>query len=67
MTATAVYLTADTEPNYDGDEVDVYFVSLGDDDGEPVGTVYTVRRGYSAALSLAERIAADRDLELVVE
>lgn len=65
MTTTAVYITEDVDIDFDGDEVLVYNVCTGDDDGEPTGTVYTVRRGFAAAIALGEKIAADRGLELV--
>jgi hypothetical protein len=68
MTATAVYVTADLDVDRDGDEVLVHNVYVGDDDAEPVGTVYTVRRGLAAAVRLADKIRADRRLaEVVVE
>ena len=55
------------EPYYnrDGDELPEWTVAVIDEDGDPVGTVYTVRQGHAAALALARRMAADRRLELV--
>lgn len=68
MTATAVYVIDDVDfDTYLDDEVQVFHVYIGDDDAEPVGKSYTVRRGRDAAVSLGEKIARDRRLELVVE
>ena len=39
-TATNVMLWDESEPNRHGDEVRVWFVQLGDDDGEPIGNAY---------------------------
>jgi len=49
-----------------GDEFPYWTVSLIDDDGEPVGTVYTVH-SYSKADALASKIARDRRVELVCD
>jgi hypothetical protein len=55
-----------SEPDQWGDEFPVWFVFVADDDGEPTGKTYKVF-SFDKALSLAERIAADRKLELEVE
>lgn len=64
-TAAAVYISADVD--YDrvvDDEVQVFTVYVGDDDAEPVGTVYNCRT-ENAAWNLGERMARDRRLSLV--
>ena len=66
-TTTAVFLSADVDIDFDGDEIQTFNVYVGDDDGEPTGKVYTVRRGYDAAFALGRKIAADRGLELVID
>jgi len=67
--ATAIYIGRDTDiDTYDsGDEIDVYHVFAGDDDGEPVGKVYTFRTGDVAkrAFALAVKMAKPRNLEIV--
>jgi len=39
-TATNVMVWDESEPDRHGDEVHVWFVQLGDDDGEPIGTAF---------------------------
>jgi hypothetical protein len=65
MTATAIYLTADTDIDFDGDEMDVFHVYAGDDDAEAVGKVYTFTTGHARAFALASKMATERGLELV--
>jgi hypothetical protein len=68
MTAVAVYVAADTDFDYRlDDEVLVHHVYVGDDEAEPVGKTYTVKGGRDAAIDLADRIAADRNLEVVID
>jgi hypothetical protein len=68
MTATAVYIIDDVDyDTYLDDEAQIFHVYVGDDDAEPVGKTYTVRRGRAAAISLGEKIARDRRLELVID
>ena len=52
--------------NKDGDEVPVWNVYLGDDNGEPVRTVYGVY-DFKKAQSLANVMSSDRKLELINE
>ena len=52
--------------NADGDEIPVWLVYEGDEEAEPVGTVYTCHN-FKAADSLARRMANDRRLELIYE
>ena len=52
--------------NADGDEVPVWCVYVGDEEAEPVSTVYHVY-DFARAQALAERIAQDRRLELIHE
>jgi hypothetical protein len=50
----------------DGDEVPTWSVCIGDDEGEPCGTVYRCST-FTGAVKLARDIARDRRLELVME
>ena len=54
------------EPAQDaeGEEIPVWTVYVGDADAEPVDTVYTCH-DFTAAEKLAQRIARDRQLELI--
>ena len=56
------------QPDQDreGEEIPVWVVYVGDQDAEPVGTVYHCH-DFKAAESLAKRIAHDRNIELVHE
>lgn len=64
----AVFVIDNTDwDTYLDDEVHVWHVYVGDDDGEPIGTTYTVRRGRESAIELGERMARDRHLELVTD
>ena len=66
--ATAIYFGADTDiDTYDsGDEIDIFYVYAGDDDAEPIGKVYT-SRNFKRMRTLAENMAAERKLELVID
>lgn len=61
----AVFVSEDVALDRDGDEVKIHAVYVGDEDGEPLGRVYTVWRGAGAALELGRRMSRDRRLELV--
>jgi hypothetical protein len=54
----------DTDP--EGEEIPVWYVYVGDEEAEPIGTVYHVH-AFVTARSLAEAIARDRRLELIAE
>lgn len=64
--STAIYIDRDTDVDtFDsGDEIDIWTVCVGDDDGEPTGKVYTCR-SEDAAWKLARNMARDRRLEIV--
>jgi hypothetical protein len=70
MSATAIYIDRDTDVDtFDsGDEIEIWTVCKGDDDGEPMGKVYTFRNGDSRkrAFALAIKMAKDAGgLEIV--
>lgn len=50
----------------EGNEIPTWLVFVGDDEGEPKGTLYRVF-SYTRAAGLAKRMAADRNLELIDE
>jgi hypothetical protein len=50
----------------EGDEIPVWLVYVGDEDAEPVDTVYTCYN-FAAAEKLAHAIARDRQLQLIHE
>ena len=52
--------------NRDGDEIPVWHVFVGDDQGEPVGRVYRTY-SYDKAETLANKMSHDRQLELIAE
>jgi hypothetical protein len=52
--------------NHDGDEVPIWFVFVGDEDSNPVSTVYHCHK-FNSAEGLAKRMARDRRLELIHE
>jgi len=56
------------QPDQDraGEEIPVWVVYVGDQEAEPVGTVYHCHE-FKAAEALAKRMAKDRQLELVHE
>ena len=56
------------QPDVDdeGEEIPVWVVYVGNDDGDPIGTVYRLHNFKSAEL-LAYRMAEDRNLELIHE
>ena len=51
----------------DGDEHPEWIVCAADDDREPVGRVYRVRKSLDLARRLAVRMAVDRHLPLEIE
>ena len=55
-----------SDQNRDGDEIPAWLVYVGDDEAEPVGTVYTFHN-FKAAEELAKRMSNDRRLELIHE
>ena len=54
------------DQDHEGEEIPVWIVYVGDEDAEPVGTVYHVYN-FARAQALAERMAKDRRLELIHE
>ena len=52
--------------DHDGDEIPTWSVCLGDEDGEPFGTVYRCFT-HAKARDLGARMSRDRRLELVDE
>ena len=50
--------------NHAGDEIPVWTVFVGDDDGIPVDQVYTCL-SFGTAERLAQRIADDRGIDLI--
>jgi hypothetical protein len=52
--------------NREGDEIPVWSVFVGDDEGIPVGRVYHVY-SFTKAQALAQAMAKDRNLELITE
>jgi len=56
----------ESDRNADGDEIPVWLVYVGDEDAEPVGTVYH-SHDFQAAEALARQMACDRRLELIHE
>ena len=55
---------SDQDP--EGEEIPVWVVYVGDEEAEPVSTVYHVYN-FARAQALAERMARDRRLELIHE
>jgi hypothetical protein len=55
-----------SDTNHDGDEVPVWVVYVGDEDADPISTVYYIHN-FSAAEKLARAMSRDRGLELVHE
>ena len=51
----------------DGDEHPEWVVCAADDDRDPVGRVYRVRKSLDLARRLAVRMAVDRHLPLEIE
>lgn len=56
------------QPDQDreGEEIPVWVVYVGDQDAEPIGTVYRCH-DFKVAEALAQRVARDRQLELIHE
>src|SRR5512135_2023371 len=54
------------DQDHEGEEIPVWVVYVGDEEAEPVSTVYHVYN-FARAQALAERIAQDRRLELIDE
>ena len=55
-----------SDTNADGDEVPVWCVYVGDEEADPISTVYW-SWDFTLAQTLAHRMARDRRLELVSE
>jgi len=55
-----------SDQDREGEEIPVWVVYVGDQDAEPVGTVYHCH-DFKVAETLAKRMAKDRQLELVHE
>jgi hypothetical protein len=63
----AVYFDGpQAEQDQDGEEIPAWVVYVGDEEADPVGTVYTIHHFKSAEL-LAYRMAEDRRLDLIHE
>lgn len=62
----AIFVTADSDIDREGDEFQVWHVGPGDEDGEPTGKHYTCH-SYDKAFNLGRKMAADRRLELVID
>jgi len=54
----------EADTNHDGDEIPVWFVYVGNEEAEPLHTVYTCF-SFDFAQDLARRMSEDRHLELV--
>jgi len=52
------------DQDHEGEEIPVWVVYVGDEEAEPVTTVYHVY-DFARAQALAQRIAQDRRLELI--
>jgi hypothetical protein len=67
MATTAIFVDDGSAENRDGDEVRVWYVTPGDDDGEPTGPHQTFS-SRDAAINEAEKLAAAYGgIEVVVE
>lgn len=55
-----------SDRNQDGDEIPVWTVYVGDEEGIPVDQVYTCL-SFGTAERLAQRIADDRGIELITD
>jgi hypothetical protein len=66
--AGAEYSSTVPQPDQDreGEEIPIWVVYVGDEDAAPVGTVYTCHN-FKSAETLAQRMARDRQLELIHE
>ena len=63
----AVYFDGpQSDQDQDGEEIPAWVVYVGDEEADPVGTVYTLHHFKSAEL-LAYRMAEDRRLDLIHE
>jgi len=59
--ATNVMLWDESEQDRHGDEYQIWYVQLGDDDGKPIGIAYKhTSRNY--AITTAQNISRDRQL-----
>ena len=55
-----------SDQNHDGDEIPAWFVYVGDEEAEPVATVYKFHN-FKPAEELAKRMSNDRRLDLIHE
>jgi len=63
----AVYFDGpEADQDREGEEIPVWLVYVGDDEAEPVGTVYRFHQ-FQAAERLASQMAQDRRLDLIHE
>ena len=63
----AVYFDGPSaDRDHEGEEIPVWVVYIGDDEAEPVGTVYLCHQ-FQSAEQLARRMAHDRRLDLIHE
>ena len=64
-TATNVMLWDESEQDRHGDEYRIWYVQLGDDDGEPIGTAYK-HNGRNHAITTAQNMSRDRRLPIEI-
>ena len=70
MTKPAMIVCAGPEPYIDrinGIELPEWYVFQADEEREPTGKVYTVRKSFHQATRLATRMACDRRLPLELD
>lgn len=70
MNKPTMIVCAGPEPYIDrisGDELPEWFVFQANDDREPTGKVYTVRKSFHEATRLATNMSIDRRLQLVID
>ena len=61
--ATNIMLWDECEQDRHGDEYRIWFVQLGDDEGEPIGTAYK-HNARNHAITTAQRMGHDRGLPI---
>ncbi len=66
MTCCVIFDGPYPEQDKWGDEFPTWIVFAADEEGEPTGTTYTLH-SFRKAEALAEKMAADRKLELVID
>jgi len=55
-----------SDQDHDGDEIPMWVVYIGDEDANPIGTVYHLG-SYAYAATLARSMSRERNLELIDE